>query len=120
VARDPIAVLLLPSDFDHPALREHAEALLRAPGVVALEPGKLRLTAGMADRVKERMARGQARRLLKRLPGKPVAVVVFDPLQWPLAEALKERAIDTQVWGADTATDEQRLRALGVRLAADG
>lgn len=112
--RQPLAVLLLPSEFDEPALREHAEALLRAPGVVALEPGVLRLRPGMPERVQDRMARGQAQRLLKRLPGKPVAVVVFDPLQWPLATQLRQRAIGCETWGADTATDEQRLRALGI------
>jgi hypothetical protein len=116
VARDPIAVLLLPADLETPALRTHAEALLRAPGVVALEPGVLRLTAGMADRVKQRMAGGQARRLLKRLPGRPVAVIVFDALQWPLAEQLRQRAPGCEAWDPDPGTDAGRLRALGVRL----
>jgi hypothetical protein len=117
VARDPIAVLLLPADFEHHPLRAHAEALLRAPGVVALEPGVLRMTGGMSDRVKRRMARGQARRLLKRLPGRPVAVIVFDPVQQALADELHERTLGgCKAWDPDPGTDAERLRTLGVRL----
>lgn len=84
MAREPIAVLLLPSRLEELAEREALEALLRGPGVVALEPGRLPPTQG-------RRARGQARRLLRRLPGRPVAVVVFGEREQPLAEELAGR-----------------------------
>jgi hypothetical protein len=87
---DPIAVLLLPRTLERFILREQAEDLLRAPGVVALEPGRLPYGAfgRLPGRAARRLARGQARRLSRRLPGTPAAVVIFHPLQWPLAREL--------------------------------
>ena len=96
---DPIAVLLLPRTLERFILREQAQDLLRAPGVVAVEPGRIPYGAigRMPRRSADRMARGQARRLLKRLPGRPAAVVIFHPLQWPLARELVARS-GAELW----------------------
>jgi hypothetical protein len=93
VSRAPIAVLLLPRTLERFILREQAEDLLRAPGVVAVEPGRLPYGAfgRLADAPARRLAAGQARRMLRRLPGRPAAVVLFHPLQWPLARELCAR-----------------------------
>jgi hypothetical protein len=97
---DPIAVLLLPRTLEEFILREQAEDLLRAPGVVALEPG--RLPFGAYGRVRpataRRMARGAARRMASRLPGRPRAFVIFHPLQWPLARELMARSPASELW----------------------
>ena len=90
MARAPIAVLLLPAPVEELDQREEVEALLRAPGVVALEPGRLPAFGG-------RRARGQARRLLRRLPGRPVVVVVFGEREQPLGEALAARVADCEL-----------------------
>jgi len=79
------AVLLLPRPLADFILREQAEDLLRLPGVVAFGPGRL---PGRAQ-ARRAAARARARRLLGRLGGAPPGVVViFHPLQLPLAEAL--------------------------------
>src|SRR3954463_6186138 len=80
----PIAVLLLPRELERFILRDQAEDLLTAPGVVAVEPARmsygayLRLPVSVADG----LAAAQARRL--KLPGIPRAIVIFHPLQYPL------------------------------------
>ncbi|HWT95628.1 MAG TPA: hypothetical protein VN238_21700 [Solirubrobacteraceae bacterium] len=98
-ARKPIAVLLLPKALEGFILREQAQDLLRAPGVVAIEPGTV--PYGAFGRVPpagaQRMARGQARRLLRRLPGRPAVVVIFHPLQWPLAKEMVDRT-GAELW----------------------
>ena len=98
-AKAPLVVLLLPRRLEGFILREQAEDLLRAPGVVAIEPG--RIPYGVFGRVPERtaarLARGQARRLLARMPGTPAAVVIFHPLQWPLARELQDRT-EAELW----------------------
>jgi len=81
----PICVLLLPRELESFILRDQAEDLLTAPGVVAVEPARvpygayLRIPASVADGI----AATQARRL--RLPGIPRVIVIFHPLQYPLA-----------------------------------
>jgi hypothetical protein len=110
MARDPIAVLLLPAPVEELEQREAVAELLRAPGVVALEPGRLPPTKG-------RRARGQARRLLRRLPGRPVAVVVFGEREEPLAQELAGRATDCELIAArDTVGLRARFATKGVEL----
>jgi hypothetical protein len=66
---------------------------------VALEPGRVPYGAfgRVPERAARRMARGQARRLAARLPGRPKALVIFHPLQWPLASELARRT-GAEVW----------------------
>src|SRR5688500_7667690 len=87
----PIAVLLLPRTLERFILRDQAEDLLAAPGVVAGEPARmsygayLRLPASVGDG----LAATQARRL--KLPGVPAVIVIFHALQYPLARGLIAR-----------------------------
>jgi hypothetical protein len=94
----PLCVLLLPAPLEEFELRERAEDLLTAPGVAAVDPP--RLTYAAAARLGESFADGltvvQARRL--RLPGFPRVLVVFDPLQYPLARALGGLHPDAELW----------------------
>jgi hypothetical protein len=94
----PLCVLLLPAPLETFELRERAEDLLTAPGVAAVDPP--RLSYAGAARLGESFADGlsvvQARRL--RLPGFPRALVVFDPLQYPLARALGGLHPDAELW----------------------
>ena len=106
MARDPIAVLLLPRALEQLEQRAELEVLLRARGVVAVEPGIVP-SAGRA-------VRGQARRLLRRLPGRPAAVVVFGEAEELLARELVERVMGCELI---TARETRELRA---RFAARG
>ena len=122
----PIAVLLLPRELEAFILRDQAEDLLTAPGVVAVEPARvpygayLRLPASVADG----LAATQARRL--RLPGVPRAIVIFHPLQYPLARGLIAQHRDAELWYwrwdryevAYDATPRQRDRLEELHLAA--
>jgi hypothetical protein len=107
----PLCLLLLPARLEAFALRERAEDLLTAPGVAAVDPPRLsyagaaRLGEGFADGI----AAVQARRL--RLPGRPLALVVFDPLQYPLARALAGIHPDAELWygpAAEPASGRER------------
>lgn len=99
----PICVLLLPRPLEQFILREQAEDLLRAPGVVAVDPPRLpygvvgRVPGGVASALGTR----QAKRLLKVLRrdrGEPRAVVIFHPLQYPLARALIAASPGCELW----------------------
>lgn len=97
----PLCLLLLPRTLEQFILRDQAEDLLRAPGVVAVEAGRLgpgalaRLPGAVADR----LVAGQAARLVRGLPGTPKVVVIFHPLQLGLAEAVLARAgDDAELW----------------------
>ena len=107
----PLCVLLLPQPLETFELRERAEDLLTAPGVAAVDPPRLSYAA--AARLGESFADGlavvQARRL--RLPGRPLALVVFDPLQYPLARALAGVYPDAELWygpGGEPASERER------------
>ena len=95
-----LAVLLLPRPLEAFILREQAEDLLAAPGVVAVDPARLPYGAvgRMPDPIALAVAGMQARRLLRALPGTPRAVVVFHPFQVPLAFALLARAPGAELW----------------------
>jgi hypothetical protein len=118
----PLCLLLLPAPLEEFELRERAEDLLTAPGVAAVDPPRLSYTA--AARLGESFADGlsvvQARRM--RLPGRPRALVVFDPLQYPLARALTGLHPDAELWygpGPDPVTERERaLHDLATARAA--
>jgi hypothetical protein len=118
----PLCVLLLPVPLEAFELRERAEDLLTAPGVAAVDPP--RLTYAGAARLGESFAEGltvvQARRL--RLPGFPRALVVFDPLQYPLARALGGLHPDAELWygpiGEPASERERALHELAAARAA--
>jgi glycosyltransferase involved in cell wall biosynthesis len=98
VSERDIAVLLLPRTLEEFILREQAEDLLKASGVIAVEPPRVpygafgRLPLGVVDS----LGAGQAKRL--KLPGRPKVVVMFHPLQWPLARALLAREPGSELW----------------------
>ena len=81
----------------HPARPGRGSADAR-PGVVAVEPARisygayLRLPASVGDG----LAATQARRL--KLPGVPRAIVIFHPLQYPLARGLIAQHPDAELW----------------------
>jgi glycosyltransferase involved in cell wall biosynthesis len=122
----PIAVLLLPRTLESFILRDQAEDLLSAPGVVAVEPARmsygayLRVPASVGDG----LAATQARRL--KLPGVPRVIVIFHPLQYPLARGLIAQHPDAELWywrwdryeAAYDATRRQRARLEELHLAA--
>jgi glycosyltransferase involved in cell wall biosynthesis len=97
---DPRALLLLPRPLEGFILGDQARDLLRAEGVAAADPPRVpygalaRLPAPLRDRV----ARGTARRLLRALGGDLRAIAIFHPVQWPLARALLALAPDAELW----------------------
>jgi hypothetical protein len=121
----PICVLLLPRQLESFILRDQAEDLLAAP-VVAVEPARipygayLRLPVSVGDG----LAATQARRL--RLPGVPRAIVIFHPLQYPLARGLIAQHPDAELWYwrwdryevAYDASPRQRAKLEDLHLAA--
>jgi hypothetical protein len=96
----PIALLLLPRELEEFILRDQARDLLRAPRVVAVEPARLPYGAyGRLPRfVGVTLAWLQARRLRIRLKAPVAVVVMFHPLQLPLAEALLGRYPKAELW----------------------
>ncbi|MEA2383384.1 MAG: hypothetical protein QOH72_3355 [Solirubrobacteraceae bacterium] len=100
-AQRPLCVLLLPAPLERFILRDQAEDLLRAPGVVAVGPGRVpagaygRLPGSAADR----LAALEARRVLRALPaGTPRAVVIFHALQEPVARAILAAVPGGELW----------------------
>jgi hypothetical protein len=96
-----VAVLLLPEVLEAFALRERAKDLLRAPGVVAVDPARVsyRALARLSESVVSGLAAGQARRM--SFPGTPRVVVIFHPLQYPLARAIVAHHPDARLWYGD-------------------
>jgi hypothetical protein len=94
----PLAVLLLPAELEAFELRERAEDLLTAPGVIAVDPPRVSYAslARIGEPVADGIAGVQARRM--RLPGFPRALVVFHPDQYPLARALRQLHPDAELW----------------------
>jgi hypothetical protein len=96
--RQPLALLLLPRTLEEFILRDQAEDLLRAPGVLAVEAPRIRygMLGRLPDWLGSGIAVGQARRL--KLPGVPRVVVIFHPFQYPLARALLDRHPGAELW----------------------
>jgi hypothetical protein len=103
IAGRPLCVLLLPAPLERFILRDQAEDLLRAPGVVAVGPG--RVPAGAYGRVPgvvaDRLAAARAQRIvaaLRRHGGAPRVVVIFHALQEPLARAILRAVPGSELW----------------------
>ena len=92
-ARVPICLLLLPAPLERFILRDQAEDLLSARGVVAADPPKLpygafgRLPAAIGDGLAARQGRRLVRALRRRV-GTPRVVIIFHALQYQLARAV--------------------------------
>ncbi len=91
-SQDPVLLLLLPTRLEELPQRTPVEQLLAAPGVIAVEPPRVPLSATLAGVVAHR----QAKRM--RLPGVPHAIAVFDGHQVPLAAALIARHPEAELW----------------------
>jgi hypothetical protein len=91
----PLLVLLLPRPLERFHLEQPVRELLRAQGVVAVDPSRLPL-ARMVPTVAARAAMGQARRM--KLPGTPAAVAILHPFQFFLAGALLARHPRAELW----------------------
>jgi hypothetical protein len=87
-----LLLLLLPARLEALEQRERVEQLLGAPGALAIEPPRMRVSLAIARVV----ARRQVKRM--ELPGRPEAIAVFDTLQLPLAAALIERHPEAELW----------------------
>ena len=118
----PLCVLLLPVALEAFELRERAEDLLSAPGVVAVDPPRLSYAAAarLGESFADALAVLQARRM--RLPGFPRALAVFHPLQYPLARAVMGLHPDAELWygalGEPPSEPERALHALAAERAA--
>ncbi len=91
----PLLVLLLPRPLERFHLEQPVRELLRAQGVVAVDPSRLPL-ARMVPTVAARAAMGQAKRM--KLPGTPAAVAILHPFQFFLAGALLARHPRAELW----------------------
>ena len=86
----PLCVLLLDGVLEEIAFAQRAQDLLRAPGVVALEPGR-HPAPGL-------MAAGVAKRVSRKLPGTPRVVFLVGPRQYGLARALTALHEGCELW----------------------
>jgi hypothetical protein len=95
-----LCVLLLTGAVEELGPGDGLADLLRADGVVAVEPARLsyraqgRIPAELADA----LAMLQARRLLRAFTEPPAAVVITEPLQYPLARAILATVRDCELW----------------------
>ncbi|MEA2248747.1 MAG: hypothetical protein QOH46_3276 [Solirubrobacteraceae bacterium] len=99
----PICLLLLPAPLERFILRDQAEDLLRARGVLAVDPPRVRYGAvgRLPEAVGDGIAAAQARRLVRSLgrrAGTPRVVVIFHALQYPLARAVMDTAPGCELW----------------------
>lgn len=93
-------LLLLPRPLEGFILEDQARDLLRAPAVVAADPPRVRYgaLARLPAGVRDALAHGTARRLLRTLGADLRAVVIFHPVQWPLARALLRACPVAELW----------------------
>jgi hypothetical protein len=99
----PLCLLLLPRPLEGFILRDQAEDLLRAEGVVAVDPPRIPYgaTARVPHALGERMANRVAKRLLnvlRRNGDRAKVVVIFHPVQALLGKAILEREPDCELW----------------------
>jgi hypothetical protein len=103
VERPPICVLLLPTPLERFILRDQAQDLLRADGVIAVDPPRMpygafgRMPPAIGDGVAARQARRLVRTLRRRL-GEPRVVVIFHALQYQLGRAVTAAAPGCELW----------------------
>jgi hypothetical protein len=103
VPESPICVLLLPTPLEGFILHDQADDLLRAVGVVAVDPPRVpygvfgRVPSGLGDGIAARQARRLARTLRRRV-GEPRVVVIFHALQYQLGRALTAEAPGCELW----------------------
>lgn len=97
---EPRVLLLLPRPLDGFILEDQARDLLRADGVVAAGPPRMRYgaVARLPARLRALLARVIAARLLSALEGDLRAVAIFHPVQWPLARALLDARPQAELW----------------------
>jgi hypothetical protein len=96
----PRVLLLLPRPLDGFILEDQARDLLRADGVIAADPPRVRYgaVARLPGPLRDMLAIGTARRLLRALDGELRAVAIFHPVQWPLARALLAAQPLAELW----------------------
>ncbi|MEJ7796967.1 MAG: hypothetical protein WKF42_00615 [Solirubrobacteraceae bacterium] len=96
----PRVLLLLPRRLRDFILEDQARDLLRCPGVVAVGPPRVRYgaIARLPSLLRERLARETARRLPHACGGELRALVIFHPVQWPVARALLALAPGAELW----------------------
>ena len=90
---EPRALLLLPRPLEGFILEDQARDLLRADGVLAADPPRVRYgaVARLPAPLRATLAHKTARRLLKTIGGDLHAVAIFHPLQWPLRAGAARR-----------------------------
>lgn len=112
----PLGIMLLPRRLEDFALESQAADLMRAPGIVTVEPARvsyeayLRMPTGVGDGI----ASIQARRL--PLPGTPRLVIIFGPLQYPLARALIAIHAGCELWYVPAAGPPEGSRGRRERI----
>jgi hypothetical protein len=96
----PRLLLLLPRPLDGFILEDQARDLLRADGVIAADPPRVRYgaVARLPGPLRDALARETARRLLRALDGELRVVAIFHPVQWPLAHALLAAQPRAELW----------------------
>jgi len=96
----PRALLLLPRPLKGFILGDQTRDLLRADGVSAADPPRLPYgaLARLPSALRDGLARRGAQRLLRTLGGDLRAVVIFHPVQWPLAAALLALRPRAELW----------------------
>jgi hypothetical protein len=101
--RRPVCLLLLPRSLDGFILKDQAEDLLRARGVIAAEPPAVPygLLGRVPPAVAARLGATQGRRLVRtvRRHGDRIAsVVIFHPLQYPVARGVIAHEDGAELW----------------------
>ena len=83
-------MLLLPEPLEASSVRDQADDLLRADGVVAVDPPRMSYArhSRLPGEIADALATLQARRLLRALDSQVGAIVLFDPRGYPLARGL--------------------------------
>jgi len=94
----PIALLMVPRTVESFILYDQGQDLLRSPGVVAIEAPRVPygVLGRLPDALSSGLAAAQARRL--KLPGDPVAAMIFHPFQLPFARAVLARWKGCELW----------------------